>query len=170
MSCQNSISTDILYKFNNKKESITFKIDSSCKWYDTKINLKPNTKYIFTAVKEEKWNDANIKTNACGYKPSDLKWYNPSRYALGLADKFEAKRFPTANWFEVIGCICNDSNNCQIGQCFRMFNCDNQLNNEIITKEFQTFKEGGRLLCYANDNSYFYFNNKGSISITIKEK
>ena len=158
-------------KVNLNKQSASFNIDSSCKWYDTGIDLELGKTYTFTAYKNTFWNDANIQTNACGYKPSDLKWTNPSRYALGLADLFNAKRYSSANWFEIIGCICDDKSNCPSGDCFRIFNCDNPKYDNMgnLTREFQVTKKGGRLLCYANDNSYFYFNNKGSITILVEK-
>ncbi len=170
MSCKNNINQN-LFDFNKNKQSVTFYINSSCKWYDTGLELKIGKKYIFTVSKDVFWNDSDIKTNACGYKPSELKWYNPSRYALGLADLFNAKRFPEANWFEIIGCICDISNNCSKGDCFRMFNCNNPKYDENgnITNTFTVLKKG-KLFCYANDNNYFYWNNNGSITITIKEE
>ena len=167
MSCQNSPNISSFLK----NEPMTFTISSSCQWYNTRIPLVAGQKYLFTADLKQNWNDSNIKTNACGYKPSDLSYFNPSRYALQTADFFKAKRYPGANWFEIIGSICGNSDpkSCQKEDYFRMFNCDN-LGQNIgkIRREFVPTKNG-ILFCFANDNSYFYFNNSGSIDITIQK-
>lgn len=84
------------------------------------------------------WTDWFIQCNADGFS----KWYR------GLLGRY--KRSKHDNWFALMGCI-NKENIFLIG---------------TEKKEFMA-PMTGELFCFANDISWAYRNNKGSLTLTI---
>ena len=64
-------------------------------------------------------------------------------------------RFPSARYFTLIGCIDEDDT---VANCFAAG----------ASHEF-TAQKTGNLFFFANDVDYAYWNNSGSVSVTISE-
>ena len=86
-----------------------------------------------------KWKDATIECDADGFD----KWF------LAYAKIF--RRAPKEKWFALIGMIDRSGTKYLIG-----------LKNEI------KFSNTGILYCFANDWILFYWNNHGSVDLTVK--
>lgn len=120
-------------------ESVTKTITAASFWNDTGIRLIAGQEYHFTATGE--WIDWYIPCNADGFaSPSPFFW------------PFEwVRRAPGARWFALIGAIDHDP--------FTHF--------LIGANRTMVITLSGELTCFANDNAFAYWNNRGSIELTI---
>lgn len=116
-------------------------IDSAKYWNKTKIPIVAGARYRFAATGT--WMDGDISCSPAGYdSPNILFW---------LVAPF--RRYPAAHWFELIGGFDGDETS-----TFR-----------IGTGKTLTAARSGMLTCFANDLSLFYFNNSGSIQLTVTQ-
>ena len=106
-------------------------------WNHTDIELEEGGQYDFHAA--GKWTDLIIITDADGYQ----------RLYMSPFEKF--RRIPDQNWFALIGTR------------------DEWLNKAFLIGKKSTFKAtfNGELVCFANDIEYFYWNNHGSVELTV---
>lgn len=120
-------------------ESITTTIDSREHWNTTGIVLVTGSRYQARASGE--WHDASKVCDADGWvSDSDL-----------IRDLEHFRRVRDANWFALIGAYDQDRRTeFVIGKCLEF----------VATQD-------GELTCFANDAPFMYWNNKGSISLTI---
>jgi hypothetical protein len=119
-------------------QSLVVEIVADKHWNHTKIILQKDATYEFNVPDAQDWKDWFISTDANGFS----KWY---------LEVFEKKRrYPTANWFALIGTI------------------DKEVP-FIIGKTLTSFrpKQSGELICYANDLPTMYHNNKGKLDLTV---
>ncbi len=122
-------------------ESITVpEIKAAEYWNSTNINLEVTAIYALEVQGEQFWYDWFIQADANGYTRPWLKWVE------GL------RRCPSENWFALIGSISQNSRH-----------------NFLIGKGINNYKPPltGNLYCYANDVPFMYWNNKGSLSLTV---
>jgi len=154
-------------------ESISLEISSKEHWNSTKLFLEKGGRYRFSA--NGQWSDAKVdcgpggvaeSERQLGHKVGDL-WSRFERRAGGNAPEpstySPARRYLEADWFALVGVIANGAG-------------VDQAKNEI--NEHETFligdgmemdvKKAGYLYCYANDAWKFYFNNSGSITLTVE--
>lgn len=123
----------------NPQLPLTIEVCSREKWNDTGIQVSAGETYRFEATGE--WDDASHR---CG-----PEGYDSPNFILRAAEKL--RRVPNARWFALIGVVNHDlSTAFVIGQGVQ-----------------QTFAASGPLSCFANDVSFMYWNNKGSVKLTI---
>jgi len=122
---------------------ITVQINARPEWNDTGITLKAGQRYQFTA--SGTWKDA---WNSCG--PDG---YPSNSTVLRLSEKY--RRVADRNWFMLCGSLDKDTALIfPIGSSFSP----------------PPFERDGVLTCFANDISYMYWNNCGSVALTISLK
>ena len=113
-------------------------IDASRFYNRTGILLIQSGVYSFKVDPVELWYDAQNSCNAEGY---------PS---IGGMRYFEwARRVPRENWFKLIGCVGMETT--AIGTSLPTF----------------TPAMGGELTCFANDAYLMYWNNRGSVALSV---
>jgi len=120
-------------------EPSIFTICSAQRWCWTGLALERGATYRFEVAGEQTWKDASIVTGPDGYTLSRLRIFECLR------------RVPRAPWFTLIGTI------------------DRQMNTAWVIGKFY---EGpspttGELICFANDVSLMYWNNTGSLQLTV---
>jgi hypothetical protein len=110
-------------------------------WSPTHVRLTAGQVYELNAVGT--WRDFLATSGPDGY---ETPWYSPWQR---LAERW--RRMPQARWFALIGAIRDDqSEPFVIGS--------------NLTMQAQA---SGPLECYANDVPGFYFNNLGSVELTV---
>ena len=118
-------------------------------WNATGIEVAAGERYAFRAQGE--WTDFTIDASPKGYATME---------APGLSRKFlsffeHARRMPGANWFALIGAIGQDETSAfLIGE----------------RREDWEATGNGELMCFANDVRMAYFNNCGSVTLTITRR
>lgn len=109
------------------------------RWVDTGVQLIPGETYQFSATGT--WQDRNIAAGPEGYASRN-----------GLMRFAELwRRMANAPWFALIGSIGQDPENLFV----------------IAASVTYSPPETGTLNCLASDVPLMYFNNKGSISLTV---
>ena len=112
-------------------------------WTKTSLELTKGKHYRFTATGS--WKDAKYTCSATGYSEAKL-----DRWSW-------LKRDPNALWFSLIG---------QIDQKrWTQFDIGHLLENNLT----YTAVESGTLYCFANDVWFMYFNNSGSVELSVTE-
>ena len=126
---------------------VSVPIDASLRWADRwdppyvpEILLQANTPYRFSAGGT--WSDAGI---ACG--PDG---YSSTKLVLRLAEGL--RRIPGARWFMLMGTVDRDTS---------LLKAIGSGPTPI------TFPKSGKLSCFANDVWTMYFNNRGSVMLTV---
>lgn len=123
----------------NSGDTKAVAIFARAKWNDTTVAVRKGEVYRFEA--KGTWYDANMSCSADGY-PS------PST-ALRVAERW--RRNPSRNWFTLTGAIDQDeTTSFGIGE----------------EEEF-TIPHDGILHCYANDLPFMYWNNSGSVKLSL---
>ena len=124
----------------SKGENKVFDVFSRCLWNRSGIQLENGNAYKIEVTGNQWWVDFYIPTGADGYSFPLLRSYESSR------------RVPNQNWFKLIGTIGN--------------NIQNPI---IIGRKFEDYirLETGELFCFANDMETMYWNNWGSLRITV---
>lgn len=120
-------------------ESARAIIQAREKWNDTGITLTAGEVYRLTAAGE--WRDAGIACGPGGYDSPNL---------LLRASEW-LRRAPRERWFMLVGSVGRDG-----GAPFR-------IGREAPCRPTAT----GRLFCFANDVAFMYFNNHGSVELTV---
>ncbi len=121
---------------------MTISICAKKKWSRTGFVLEAGCTYRFAA--KGQWVDWTIVYGPDGGTSG-------SNFFLRLFEGF--RRRPKDNWFALIGGVDeDDSTTFLIGASLPIF----------------TAIRAGELACYANDVPFAYFNNKGSVSLTIE--
>jgi hypothetical protein len=93
-----------------------------------------------------RWRDLTIKRDANGFTSSEVPILG------GVMEKHEPKRrMPHENWFKLIGAVDRDQ-----ATAFA-----------IGTSHERVAQRSGQLTCYANDEPGFYWNNFGSVELTV---
>jgi hypothetical protein len=123
-------------------ESLVVPVDSKKYWNDSSIILERNSRYEFASDPAQRWLDWGNPANANGYESNSL--------LLRLSERF--RRVPSADWFTLIGTIGMSEKAAFIIGC--------------ALKDFQPV-ENGRLYCFANDLSFMYWNNSGTVTVTV---
>lgn len=108
-------------------------------WHDTGIEVKEGEEYRFAAV--GRWTDWCIPCDANGYASTTPM----------LKASESLRRMPQENWFALIGAVGRNN-----GHYFR-----------IGAKSVQRMPAAGTLYCFANDVPWMYWNNQGTIQLTI---
>jgi hypothetical protein len=123
-------------------ESSVVPVDSKKYWNDSGIILERDGRYQFASDPAQQWLDWSNPANANGYKSNSL--------LLKLSEWF--RRVPSADWFTLIGAIGMSERAAFIIGC--------------SLKDFQPV-ENGRLYCFANDLSFMYWNNSGTVTVRV---
>jgi hypothetical protein len=120
-------------------DSETLKVTSKKKWNRSDLLLERGCTYRFEARGE--WVDLNKPCGPAGYESDSvlLRWTECCR------------RMPKEKWFALIGAFdCRDSTAFALGEA-------------CITE----VQESGILTCFANDLWFMYWNNHGSVRLTV---
>lgn len=121
------------------QQSINVEIRAREKWNDTGVQVSAGESYLFAATGQ--WDDASHTCGPDGY-PSP-------NFILRAAERL--RRVPAAPWFALIGAVNQDS-----ATTFFI--------GKGITR---AFNGNGSLSCFANDVSFMYWNNRGSVELKI---
>ena len=125
-----------------------YTIEARTKWNHTGYRLQAGVAYDFTATGE--WIDLDIPYTPDGGPSSSGKPIQ--RLVLRLTESFRRRK--KDNWFALIGAVGEDEST--------TFLIGSSLKNFVPIQD-------GELTCYANDVGWAYFNNKGSVTLTVKE-
>ena len=109
------------------------------KYNDTGIRLVGGHEYHFTA--RGRWTDWWIECDADGYASPNL--------IFKVLEGF--RRSPRSRWFALIGAI----------------NADEHTLFEIGTERTLIAPASGTLTCFANDGARAYWNNRGSVQLSV---
>jgi hypothetical protein len=123
-------------------EQLVLRVRAHCPWNDTELEVKQGEEYSVTASGE--WWDLIFRSDAGGYQP-------PSWSFLQTLLQGE-RRLPTQPWFVLGAQLLHER-----GQSFPVGPSGNL-----------RMSSNGRLILFANDVKGFYWNNFGSISVTIR--
>ena len=102
--------------------------------------LEANVEYEITVPAGEEWKDASIR---CGPEGYTRWWLRPFTWL---------RRHRPAPWFALIGVI-GDGEPFMIGR------------QRVVQPQ-----KAGQLLCYANDASFMYWNNSGSLKVSVTRR
>ena len=118
-------------------------IDARKRWNRTGIVLEAGKRYDFEAAGGESWRDGNIVCGADGYECDRLRLFARLR------------RVPFARWLALIGALGSDG--------ATLFPIGRAMENYIPLRS-------GELYCFANDVWFMYWNNAGSVELTVYER
>jgi hypothetical protein len=102
--------------------------------------LEANVEYEISVPAGEEWNDGSIR---CGPEGYTRWWLRPFTWL---------RRHRPAPWFALIGAIGD-------GEPFT-------IGGQQVVKP----KKPGQLRCYANDASFMYWNNSGSLTVSVARR
>jgi Uncharacterized alpha/beta hydrolase domain (DUF2235) len=122
---------------------LTVCIDARPKWNVTPLQVMSGEKYRFKA--SGTWHDASIASGPEGYESS--------RLFFRLTERF--RRMPKARWFALICVIGHD-----MSTAFLACKAPGDQQEVIMSAD-------GFLNCFANDLPLFYFNNSGSVRLSV---
>jgi len=110
-------------------------------WYSTGLQLKAGASYAL--VSSGTWSDGGIPSGSDGY---------PSRNVLQRLAEW-LRRMPSSNWFALIGGL------------------DRQKETQFAIGTGCIYRPqyDGELTCFANDVWGFYWNNRGSVDLVVKQ-
>ena len=134
-------------------ESKEVTIYANQKYSQTGVVLEKGGEYYFQIPGNQSWNDAGIDCGPAGWDRTTA--------AFGMQEVFmrvkqDARRYPQAKWFEVIGAVGkNDGNLLQI------------LNYQDVSHPYKALCEG-ELYAFPNDLDRAYYNNMGFIKLRIQ--
>lgn len=168
---------------NFPKPNITFTVHAALKWNPSEFAIQEGEIYNITVFgsqsgySEQFWSDGGLRINSVGY----TSYYDPISdcyVAMGRCREYlkRKRRVPEGNWFSLA---------CGIGQFVKALNPvlsgdepnvkwmplqESQLTktqfNVGRTVQFRALYSG-QLMCFANDAHSLYWNNKGSIEVTV---
>jgi hypothetical protein len=121
-------------------ESYSAVIQAREPWVSTGVYVEAGESYALSAAGT--WVDKDYESGPEGY--DSRKWYMHAAEWL--------RRYRQAKWFALIGCVGRDRNTTFV----------------IGRGATLNAKKPGVLVCYANDVPWFYFNNKGTVTLTIR--
>lgn len=121
-------------------ESKSFVVDAAKLWNPSGIALKAGCIYDVKVEGDQTWNDWYIPSDPDGYTREALRPWEFLR------------RVPNQNWLKLTGTIeRNEKSPIAMGKGLTNFSPN----------------ESGELVCFANDIAWMYWNNRGSVSVTI---
>jgi len=121
-------------------QSKSFVVDSAKLWNRSGIALERGRVYDVNVEADQTWKDWYIPTDADGYTRETLRPFEFLR------------RVPDQNWLKLIGTIGRDEKSpIIIGSAVTNFSPS----------------KSGELLCFANDVGWMYWNNRGSLRVTV---
>jgi hypothetical protein len=121
-------------------------IRARARWNATGLRVEPGERYLLVAA--GRWTDFYICTDADGYASDDA----PGPVRRFLRRHEQERRLPDERWFALIGCVG------ERGPPFR-----------IGSRREWPVPPGasGTLSCYANDVPSAYWNNWGTLRLTV---
>lgn len=122
-------------------------INAAVWWGNTGIVLEPNKRYLLKASGD--WFDADIKASPKGWDLNSIEeWKRPFFRDFAHLRPFDAGD----RWFSLIGKIGEDGDIFEIGTECTLF-----------------ADTGGDLFCTANDLPIAYWNNTGTLDLTVAQ-
>ena len=119
-------------------DRVTVEVRAREKWNDTGIEVVAHGRYDLHAAGE--WVDWKVRCGPQGFGSTNL--------ALRMSERL--RRLPAAPWFMLVGAIGKSGPHHPIGRGTRLEPA-----------------ESGPLYCFANDLPFMYWNNSGSIQLSI---
>ncbi len=131
-----------------KAASVTVKIKAESYWNASGLILEKGATYNFKVIEESDWKDAGKDATAEG-------WIVPATGFLSAMRSLA--RAPNQEYFYLMGALR--------GACYDGLTCEKQF---PIGKETKfTAPADGEFCSFANDIPFMYWNNNGSITLTI---
>lgn len=120
-------------------EVLTVRVEARQKWTDSNLEVEAGTRYRISVTSTQKWKDWFVASGPDGYSKWVLK---PVEFL---------RRAPDAPWFALMAAI-DRREPFLVGQ----------------TCEFEA-STSGRLEFYANDIGFMYWNNSGSMDVSVEQ-
>lgn len=118
----------------------TMEIRSRRRWNRTGVEVQPGQEYLLTGY--GRWRDL--------FDPSDPGGHDGSTWIYRVADS--RRRAPHLPWFSLVGALDRDTST--------FF--------AIGLESTWSAPRAGEITCFANDVSFMYWNNSGSVSLSIE--
>lgn len=135
-------------------EEHIFMVHANQKYNASRVLVKGGDKLVFTVDKKQTWYDADIGCGPAGWKADDEIDNRLVRWGVKL--KEDDRRYPDANWFEVIASI-NRSDDSLV-----------RVLEHSKKEKAYTCVSAGELYAFANDLKSKYGNNRGNVAIKVK--
>ena len=153
-------------------DNFTLEISSEDWWVPTSLYLESGARYSFKsrgiwkdAKKPHGPNGATKETIQLGHRIGNF-WEKIEVAATGKKGEpstfSPARRFPNSPWFALVGIIANG-----VGENEENKSADDHQDFTIGELRELNITRGGFLYCCANDAWKFYFNNTGSVTLTV---
>ena len=126
--------------------SLPLRIKARKPWNATGIEVAQGEQYTLQA--KGKWIDLLIRRTARGYPTEEA----PAASRSFLSRFEDSRRMPKENWFALVGTIGKDESSAFV------------IGEELV--DWQP-SGSGELMCFANDVPGAYFNNFGSVTLTV---
>ena len=140
---------NIILKVGTKE---TFTINSKDRFSWSGIHLVKGGKYNFTFPPGQKWTDGSQECGPDGWTTEVLPFYK--EYPIKLMER--RRRYPEANWFEVIGALGKSDD-----LLFRIGDGSKSTTPYVSPADAD-------LYAFANDLRLMYYNNKGSMKVCVE--
>ena len=154
--------------------SVVFQVDAKVRWNGSKLRVLEWGSYRFSAVGS--WFDWNAETSAVGYECTWDATYGCCSYEYphGKECLLQVPRIATVPYMHLVCCVGDGTYNLlssatqerwipfdeatMISTCF-------PVKNDITWKASLS----GQLFCYANDSEGMYWNNHGTLTVTVQK-
>jgi hypothetical protein len=129
-------------------------VHSNQKYNASRVLVKEGDQLVFSVDKKQVWYDGDFECNPTGWKADNKVDNRLVRWAIKF--KEDDRRFPAANWFEVIASINKSDDN-----LIRVLD-------HTKKEKAYTCQVAGEIHMFANDLKSKYGNNRGSVAISVK--
>lgn len=147
-------------------------IRAKSRWNASNLKLEKGVKYMFETGEDSTWSDASIEAGVYGWTPVALgaKEFKGNVTAVPMGAPKRAfvsslshcRRAPDEHWFRLIGLVADKcSEHHPLPITFQEDDRTEGDNKNISPAD-------GQFCSYANDHSWFYWNNSGSLELIIK--
>uniref|UniRef100_A0A7S1XUQ3 Uncharacterized protein n=1 Tax=Phaeomonas parva TaxID=124430 RepID=A0A7S1XUQ3_9STRA len=156
------------------KPSRTFTVHASQEWNPSSMAIQDGVTYKISVEAGASWSDGGIAADTTGYETM----YNARKHCFTANDKCykhlkQRRRFKHAQWFELV-CGVADSSWQLYDVAFEKDRYMPLREDRIVETLFAVGAERtlvaqhtGELICFANDAQGGYFNNFGSVNVTV---
>ena len=134
-------------------ESREFSVRARERYSWSAVRLVEGGQYTFDVPEGQQWEDGSIKCGPDGWRTEDQEMSMPIAWIVKFTERF--RRFPEANWFEIIGAARRTD-----GRLFRIGD-GSKLEAPYVSPV------DAELYAFANDIKSKYGNNEGSVKVIV---
>jgi len=165
-----------LPSLKNINDCAILTIDSRSHWNASGLRLEKGGKYQLSVSNKEQWCDANIVTDYQGWQVSDAVDTKRTTCpdGCGKCKNAKAVQGPLINHGKVLNALFDMGGIWRRHEKSRYFALIGMLKGELYSEDFNvskrasiTPKADAEFCAYANDLSFFYGNNSGTLQLTI---